>query len=148
MKEHILSERVQEWACILLLEILTLCPETRNDLLDFDGFNVVVCAPPPATRSSLYRILARIRVFYLKQNLSYDPTVGNPIADGRYRRDFFGLARGVKRIKSRHFSRRIIDFCQKKTFFPLWTGPPRYQKTRCNLFSQVFCTDTLFRVRG
>jgi hypothetical protein len=33
---------------------------------------------PPATRSSFYRILPRIRVFGLKKHLSYDPTVGNP----------------------------------------------------------------------
>ncbi|KAJ1482301.1 FAD binding domain of DNA photolyase-domain-containing protein, partial [Baffinella frigidus] len=34
--------------------------------------------PPPATRSSLYRVLARIRVFYWENDLSYDPTVGTP----------------------------------------------------------------------
>ena len=36
------------------------------------------CTRPPATRSSLYRVLARIRVFYWQNNLSHDPTVGNP----------------------------------------------------------------------
>ncbi len=32
---------------------------------------------PPATCSSLYRALTRIRVFYSKTNLSYEPKVGS-----------------------------------------------------------------------